>query len=243
MKKVVFNLLGATLLTASAVGNTAAPVVDAKDITAVQQQQTSQQSQIMAELILQVNQLQQEVRQLRGQVEEQDYRIKQLTKQQRELYLDLDRRLQGGAALSTTETDDLSSGSTDGLGTNSSERAQQAYNQAFTLFNEKKYPQAKSAFKSFVADYSTDPLASNAHYLLGQLHFSDKEYAEAESQFKSVYEKFPDTSIKDKAMLKLAQVQELKGDKAAAKATYQQVSKLFPNTTAGRLAKAKLDTL
>ena len=243
MKKVVFNLIGATLLTASAVSNAAAPVVDAKDITAVQQQQTSQQSQIMAELILQVNQLQQEVRQLRGQVEEQDYRIKQLTQQQRELYLDLDRRLQGGAALSTSETDELSSGSTESSGTNSSERAQQAYNQAFTLFNEKKYPQAKSAFKSFVADYSTDPLASNAHYLLGQLHFSDKEYAEAEKQFKSVYEKFPETSIKDKAMLKLAQVQELKGDKAAAKATYQQVSKLFPNTTAGRLAKAKLDTL
>ncbi len=243
MKKVVFNLLSATLLTASAVSNAAAPVVDARDITAVQQQQTSQQSQIMAELILQVNQLQQEVRQLRGQVEEQDYRIKQLTKQQRELYLDLDRRLQGGAALSTSETDELSSGSAESSGTNSSERAQQAYNQAFTLFNEKKYPQAKSAFKSFVADYSTDPLASNAHYLLGQLHFSDKEYADAEKQFKSVYEKFPETSIKDKAMLKLAQVQELKGDKAAAKATYQQVSKLFPNTTAGRLAKAKLDTL
>lgn len=185
MKKVVFNLLSATLLTASAVSNAAAPVVDARDITAVQQQQTSQQSQIMAELILQVNQLQQEVRQLRGQVEEQDYRIKQLTKQQRELYLDLDRRLQGGAALSSSETDELSSeSSADSSGTNSSERAQQAYNQAFTLFNEKKYPQAKSAFKSFVADYSTDPLASNAHYLLGQLHFSDKEYAEAEKQFK-----------------------------------------------------------
>ncbi len=243
MNKVVFNLLGATLLTASAVGNAAAPVVDAKDITAVQQQQTSQQSQIMAELILQVNQLQQEVRQLRGQVEEQDYRIKQLTKQQRELYLDLDRRLQGGAALSTSETEELSSQTSDIAQNESGSRAQQDYNQAFSLFNEQKYPQAKSAFKSFVADYSNDPLASNAHYLLGQLHFSDKEYAEAEKQFKSVYEKFPDTSIKDKAMLKLAQVQELKGDKAAAKATYQQVSKLFPNTTAGRLAKAKLDTL
>lgn len=243
MKNVVFNLLGATLLTASAVSNAAAPVVDARDISAVQQQQTSQQNQIMAELIMQVNQLQQEVRQLRGQVEEQDYRIKQLTKQQRELYLDLDRRLQGGAALSTSETEELSSDTADKGNNGSSNRSQQAYNQAFTLFNEQKYPQAKSAFKTFVSDYPKDSLASNAHYLLGQLHFSDKEYAEAESQFKAVYEQFPDTSIKDKAMLKLAQVQELKGDKAAAKATYQQVSKLFPNTTAGRLAKAKLDTL
>lgn len=243
MKKVVFNLLGATLLTASAVGNAAAPVVDARDISAVQQQQTSQQSQIMAELIMQVNQLQQEVRQLRGQVEQQDYRINQLTKQQRELYLDLDRRLQGGATLSTSETEELSSDNANTSNNGASNRAQQAYNQAFTLFNEQKYPQAKSAFKTFVSDFPKESLASNAHYLLGQLHFSDKEYAEAENQFKAVYEQFPDTSIKDKAMLKLAQVQELKGDKAAAKATYQQVSKLFPNTTAGRLAKAKLDTL
>ncbi|MCW9027968.1 MAG: tol-pal system protein YbgF [Kangiella sp.] len=243
MKKVVFNLLGATLLTASAVGNAAAPVVDARDISAVQQQQTSQQSQIMAELIMQVNQLQQEVRQLRGQVEQQDYRIKQLTQQQRELYLDLDRRLQGGAALSTSETEELSSDASDKADTGSGNQAQQAYNQAFSLFNEQKYPQAKTAFKDFVRNHAKDPLVSNAHYLLGQLHFSDKEYSEAESQFTAVYEQFPDTSIKDKAMLKLAQVQELKGDKAAAKATYQQVSNLFPNTTAGRLAKAKLDTL
>lgn len=241
MRKVVFNFLGATLLTASAVSNAAAPVVDARDISAVQQQQTSQQNQIMAELVLQVNQLQQEVRQLRGQVEEQDYRINQLTKQQRELYLDLDRRLQGGATLSTSETEQL--GTSDKGSSGSNNQAQQAYNQAFNLFNEQKYPQAKSAFKSFVSDYPKDPLASNAHYLLGQLHFSDKQYAEAESQFKAVYGNFPDTSIKDKAMLKLAQVQELKGDKAAAKATYKQVSELFPNTTAGRLAKAKLDTL
>lgn len=243
MRSIVFNLLGVSLLTASAVSNAAAPVVDGNDITRVQQQEISQQSQIMAELILQVNQLQQEVRQLRGQVEEQDYHIKQLRQQQRELYLDLDRRLQGGAAMSNSDTESLGSENVDGASSSSSSQAQEAYNQAFSLFNEQKYPQAKSAFKDFVRNHSNDSLASNAHYLLGQLHFSDKEYAEAEQQFKAVYAQFPDSSIKDKAMLKLAQVQELKGDKSAAKNTYQQVYKLFPNTTAGRLAKAKLDTL
>lgn len=44
--------------------------------------------------LLQVEILEQEVRQLRGQLEEQAYELKRLTKNQQELYLDLERKLQ-----------------------------------------------------------------------------------------------------------------------------------------------------
>ncbi|NVK22725.1 MAG: tol-pal system protein YbgF [Kangiellaceae bacterium] len=106
MKKSVLSIIYLSLLAASASTNAAAPIVDGKDIRAIQAQETNQQNQLIAELVMQINQLQQEVRELRGQVEEQDYRLKQMSKQQKQLYLDIDRRLQSGSVVSEAQSDD-----------------------------------------------------------------------------------------------------------------------------------------
>jgi tol-pal system protein YbgF len=239
------KIIALSLLTASAVGNTAAPVVDGKAVEAVQQFKDNDQNKLVGELMRQVMQLQREVSYLRGQSEEQAYLIQKLQRQQKELYADLDRRLsdatQGGLIspelAGTDETGNQAEGNAD------LSDAQIAYNKAFTQFSEKKYAFAKSSFKAFVKDYSDHALASNAHYILGQLHFNDKEYKQAASEFEAVYSQFPETTIKDKALLKLAQTYEISGDKAAAKKTYQELAKAFPNSTAGKLAKVKLGSL
>ena len=239
------KIIALSLLTASAVGNTAAPVVDGKAVEAVQQFKDNDQNKLVGELMRQVMQLQREVSYLRGQSEEQAYLIQKLQRQQKELYADLDRRLsdatQGGLIspelAGTDETGNEAEGNAD------LSDAQIAYNKAFTQFSEKKYAFAKSSFKAFVKDYPDHALASNAHYILGQLHFNDKEYKQAASEFEAVYSQFPETTIKDKALLKLAQTYEISGDKAAAKKTYQELAKAFPNSTAGKLAKVKLGSL
>ncbi|MBV36073.1 MAG: tol-pal system protein YbgF [Rickettsiales bacterium] len=239
------KIIALSLLTASAVGNTAAPVVDGKAVEAVQQFQDNDQNKLVGELMRQVMQLQREVSYLRGQSEEQAYLIQKLQRQQKELYADLDRRLsdatQGGLIspelAGTDDTGNEAEGNAD------LSDAQIAYNKAFTQFSEKKYAFAKSSFKAFVKDYPDHALASNAHYILGQLHFNDKEYKQAASEFEAVYSKFPETTIKDKALLKLAQTYEISGDKAAAKKTYQELAEAFPNSTAGKLAKVKLGSL
>ena len=239
------KIIALSLLTASAVGNTAAPVVDGKAVEAVQQFKDNDQNKLVGELVRQVMQLQREVSYLRGQSEEQAYLIQKLQRQQKELYADLDRRLsdatQGGLIspelAGTDETGNEAEGNAD------LSDAQIAYNKAFTQFSEKKYAFAKSSFKAFVKDYPDHALASNAHYILGQLHFNDKEYKQAASEFEAVYSQFPETTIKDKALLKLAQTYEISGDKAAAKKTYQELATAFPNSTAGKLAKVKLGSL
>ncbi|GAA4349523.1 tol-pal system protein YbgF [Kangiella taiwanensis] len=242
------KIIALSLLTASAVGNAAAPVVDGKAVEAIQQYQENDQNQLVGELMRQVMQLQQEVSYLRGQAEEQGYQIQKLQRQQKELYADLDRRLtdatQGGLVGSelSGEAGATDSGSSDANNQNLSD-AQKAYNKAFSQFSNKEYAFAKSSFKSFVKDYPKHSLAANAHYILGQLHANDKEYKEAAFEFEAVYTQFPDTEIKDKAMLKLAQTHELSGNKAEAKKTYQALAKAFPNTTAGKLAKVKLSSL
>ncbi|NVJ66751.1 MAG: tol-pal system protein YbgF [Gammaproteobacteria bacterium] len=234
----------ASLLSFGFAVQAAAPVVDAQDARAQQQVRSSQQNQLIAELVLQINQLQQEVRQLRGQLEEQEYRMNQMAKQQRELYIDLDRRIQAGVVAQTTEDGDESEDTSadNSLATASSD-VQAAYNKAFTQYKDKKFAFAKSSFKTFLQDFPQEPLASNAHFWLGQLHLKDNEYDQAEAQFKAVYEGFPAANKTDVAILKLGQLEEARGDTAAAKGYYQKVAQDFPDTTAGKLAKAKLDTL
>ncbi len=218
----------------------AAPVVDAQDARAKQQARSNQQNQLIAELVLQINQLQQEVRQLRGQLEEQDYRMNQLAKQQRDLYLDLDKRIQAGVTAQPENGEDTANG---GDLASAGSDVQDAYNKAFTQYKDKEYAFAKSSFKTFIETYPDEALASNAHFWLGQLHLKDKEYEQAESRFKAVYEGFPGANKSDVAVLKLGQLEEARGNKAAAKGYYQRVVTEFPDSTAGKLAKAKLKAL
>ena len=56
----------------------------------------------LARLIQRIDSLEQEIRGLRGQIEEQGHRLDQLRKRQRNLYGDLDRRLRESIALEQT---------------------------------------------------------------------------------------------------------------------------------------------
>ncbi|NQD38614.1 tetratricopeptide repeat protein [Permianibacter sp. IMCC34836] len=112
----LLRILALAAFTLPCVALAAAPVVSAEteqrqlqQATANQEQQAQLRNQVIADLQIQVNALQEDVRMLRGLVEEQDYKISQLLERQRELYRDIDRRLSGmpgaggGASASTTE--------------------------------------------------------------------------------------------------------------------------------------------
>lgn len=68
-------------------------------------QSEGQREQLM-DLVLQVQQLQDEIRMLRGQLDEQSYELENLKRRQRDQYLDLDQRLSelGNAATARTST-------------------------------------------------------------------------------------------------------------------------------------------
>ena len=63
------------------------------------------QSQGLLALVQQLQQLQQEINLLRGEIETQNYNLDQLTRRQRDLYADMDRRLQGLEAGNTVASD------------------------------------------------------------------------------------------------------------------------------------------
>jgi tol-pal system protein YbgF len=74
----------------------------------VERIETLMQSQGLIDMLTQLQQLQREVQQLRGDVEMQGHQLQEMQQQQRDLYLDIDRRLQGsqpvGAVTPTVPT-------------------------------------------------------------------------------------------------------------------------------------------
>jgi tol-pal system protein YbgF len=69
-----------------------APVVDIGDSARASRQQPNQQN-VQGELYLQIQQLRQEMMELRGTIEEQGHQIRQLKQQGLDRYIDLDRRI------------------------------------------------------------------------------------------------------------------------------------------------------
>ncbi|MEO1224241.1 MAG: tol-pal system protein YbgF [Pseudomonadota bacterium] len=72
-----------------------------------------------------------------------------------------------------------------------SDDASRAYNAAFALVEAGDYAAAQRSLTSFVNQYSTHPLASNAQYWLGETHFAQGQFEAAANAFAQGYQRFP----------------------------------------------------
>ncbi|HEX7028289.1 MAG TPA: YbgF trimerization domain-containing protein, partial [Gammaproteobacteria bacterium] len=137
------------------------------------------QNQGLLEMLKMVEQLQAELRQLRGDVEYQMNELEGLRKRQRELYLDIDRRLSdlqwqpdasGGSATPADGAPSAAAGGVDkGAAAEGSpedgqgaERERNEYKEAFEILREGRYPQAIEAFTRFLQKYPDSGYADNA---------------------------------------------------------------------------------
>ncbi|MGY8862057.1 MAG: YbgF trimerization domain-containing protein, partial [Pseudomonadales bacterium] len=130
--------------------------------------------------------LQRELQQLRGQVEELNYNLERLKQDQKQRYLDLDRRVvslssQPSVANETQVATVVSQPPQDGnepaLGqvivaqeTYDPEVEKAAYNAAFALIRERQYDASIVALLAFVNDFRQGALLGNAHYWLGEVY-------------------------------------------------------------------------
>ncbi len=182
--------------------------------------------------------LQTEVRTLRGQVDELKFAADSQRDQQRDLYADLERRLQaveggGGAAANAPK---VSAGSLPVPEGN--DRAN--YQAAFDRLKDSKYDEAVKGFKQFLVSFPDSQLADNAQYWLGESHYVMKDFAQAQRDFRTVLDKYPESRKLPDALLKLGYCDyELKNWKEA-RASLTQVVQKFSDTTAARLASQRL---
>lgn len=220
-----------------------------------------------AMLLDKVQGLQQEVQELRGQLEVQAHDLKLLQQQQLAFYKDLDARLptHAGAAKSAAATplpigvptpqspsalptDKQQTQAVVAPVTNHAARTNPAdeqisYLAAYELVKNKRFDEGLAAMQKFVSQYPQGGYTANAQYWLGELYMVKKSYPEAIEHFEIVLQQFPSSTKSAASMLKIGYALAASGKKEEAMQRLQQVVKNYPDTNTAQLAKAKLDAL
>lgn len=193
----------------------------------------------------QLDELQTQVNELRGVTELHTHQLSQVLERQRELYQELDRRVNEALKPTVQAPNTVAIDSTAVSKTYSDNLTEnEAYDKALNLvLKDKRYEEAIPEFHKFNQTYPQSTYAPNSHYWLGQLLFNKGNLNEAEQEFTIVVEQFKDSSKRPDALLKLAMVAQQKNDKNKAVKLYSLLLSEYPNSTSAQLAKPRLESL
>jgi tol-pal system protein YbgF len=187
--------------------------------------------------------LQQEVMMLRGVVESQQQAIDRLEREQRERYLDLDRRL---ARMTGTEAaGEAGPVNPEQAGETAGDDERSAYERAFALTRDRDFEQAIPALRELIDRYPDGQYVPNAWYWLGELYraLPEAELEESRQAFVQVERRFPDHRKAPDALFKLGVVHDLLGETERARSYLNRVLEEYPDSSAARLAASQLEQL
>lgn len=214
------------------------------------------QSQGLVEMQTRLDQLQAELRTLRGDIELQGHKLEQLQQRQRDLYVDIDGRLRqlevGGAPAAGSQ---LPAGSPPPAALPATAapapaqpamdtaKEQQAYEEALNILREGRYEQAAEAYRSFLSQYPDSSYAGNAQYWLAETYYVTRQFGTALEQFQEVTSKYPGSTKIADAHLKMGYIHYELGEWQAARSELEAVIRTSPGSTAARLAEERLQRL
>lgn len=197
-----------------------------------------------------LQQLQDEVRALRGMVEQQQYQIRQMEQQQRDRYRDLDRRIAAVQAPGTAQQSSVGGSVQSPLTPSASQRVPaplpaadstptdaQAYQQAFGLVRQKDFPAALDAFDKFIELYPDSARLPNAYYWVGEVNLAEQKLEPAKAAFEKVLNSFPEHRKAADASYKLGVIYHQMGDQAKANDMFNNTISRYPDSSAASLAR------
>lgn len=252
---------GLWLLTAVALLGMTAEVVGRDDpalVQRVERMERMMDSRAMLETLNQLEQLQREVQQLRGELEVQGHTLSSLQQRQREQYLDIDRRLHrieaGGGQAASGETPAPPVASIPEQAPHAPVRQETVapvdpgqerdrYERALEILKEGRYGEAAKAFRVFLSSYPGSRYAANAQYWLGEAFYVVRDFDTAFQEFTRVVEDFPQDSKVSDARLKLGFIHYERQEWARARETLEAVVQGYPGSTAARLAGDRLERM
>ena len=213
------------------------------------------------EMQQQIDALTNDVRSLRGALEESNYKLQQATDRQKTLYQELDKLQQSAQApaapaaageqplqqpaATPTVTPPATNSTQPASATPSAAPAapvsgseSQDYDAAVSLvIKDKNYTKAIPAFDSFITSYPNSALQPGAHYWLGQLQLNQGDREKAKTHFLTVAQKYKDSPKRQEEIYKLGVIAKADGDIEKANKFFQLVIKQYPNTSAAQLAQ------
>lgn len=239
-----------SLLLLAGAAHSAAPINDVSN-SSLADQISQLKRLIQARGAAQVNlqqqlaELQEELSELRGETETHAHKLDQIVNRQRELYIEIERRLesiqQQPAPVPTEVANNLTIDESYGV---SSLSENEAYDQAVNLIlKERRYDDAIPEFEAFISKFPNSVYIANAHYWLGQLLFNKSEFNKAQQHFDRVISFYPDSNKRSDAMLKQGTVLQRLGKQEDAKKLFEQVIAEYPDSNSANLAKSRLSSI
>ena len=202
-----------------------------------------------------LNQLQQTITMLTGQVEQLQYTNQQLKQQLEKMQADYDFRLEQlekgkgggprppGPAPSAPSPGHAPSGPAPSASAApppaNGAQGEQLYHDAFKLLQDGDYPGAERAFKTFVQRNPHHPLAGNAQYWLGETYYARRDYQNAMVSFAEGYKVYKSSPKGPDNLLKLGITLAVLNKKQEACAVFQRFNQDYPRAT--DLQKRRVD--
>ncbi|MDR6236174.1 tol-pal system protein YbgF [Pseudomonas oryzihabitans] len=220
----------------------------------------------MGQLFSQLQQMQDDISRLRGQLEVQENEIRQLKQEGLDRYQDLDGRIsqlssapanagagaaagssqaQGGAIAANSTPTPPAAANAPAASSEPADPAKEKlyYEAAFDLIKSKDFDKASQAFNAFLRKYPNSQYAGNAQYWLGEVNLAKGDLQAAGQAFARVSQAYPTSNKVPDSLYKLAGVEQKLGRTDRAKGMYQQVISQYPGTSAAQLAQRDLKSL
>ena len=194
-----------------------------------------------------LNQLQQTITMLTGQVEQLQYQNQKLQQQLEKMQADYEYRLdqleKGGGrpgaprpAGPPANPPPPQGGAAPG---GSSANADQLYHDAFRMLQDGDYVGAEKAFKIFVQRNPQHVLAGNAQYWLGETYYARRDYQSAMAAFAEGYKVYKTSAKGPDNLLKLGITLAVLGRKGDACTMFARFGQDYPRAT--DLQKRRVD--
>jgi len=220
-------------------------------------------SQPILEMLNRLEGLQNQVRQLRGLLEQQNHEILNLKKRQQNIYADVNIRLQQletgrtlitnsagkeklaipAAVKRTSHKRKVPRKSIKKVKPKSAEYEKADFDEAYASVRNSRYHQAIRLLNQFIVNYPKGKYSDNALFWLGSVYKVVKDTPAAKKNFKAVFMQFPKSEKAALAMLKLADIYLAEKKLSKAKQLYMRVKKDYPSTSAARVAENKLQSI
>ena len=184
--------------------------------------------------------LKQEVRSLRGIVEELKNEVDLISKQQKDNYQNLDQRLSSQSKYANNsskidnnkiiETTTSIIDDKNKLPLPLSKEEKEYYDNAYANLKSGNIDKAISGFNSHDIKYPNGTYAANAHYWLGEIYLLQSQLSLAHESFLTVHQDYPKHLKYLDATFKLGQVYFMQGDKVKAKKIINSIADGDTNT-------------
>ncbi len=218
----------------------------------------------LVDVMVRVESLQSELQRLLGEIELQKHALDEIKKRQRDLYLDIDRRLlqiergsgagsvsapvsTSGPVETTAPVERSQQNATSSVVTKPTPRVvkqkegeQVAYQKAFDLLRALRYEKATQAFRQFLNDYPDGRYAHIAQYWLAETSYHTRKYSVAVKDYQTLINQYPKSPKRADALLKIGYSQfELKSF-AKAEDVLNKLIQTYPGTTEAGQAESLL---